>query len=75
VFDPKKPVPKLGRQFRDGFHVEFGDGAVFFLGKKRSTEFLRPRQNGNELDRVRQVRDVCPVSSIRPFIRSSISII
>jgi len=42
VFDREKPVPKLGRQFRDGFHVEFADGAVFFLGKKRNPEYLRP---------------------------------
>jgi Protein of unknown function (DUF1559) len=42
VFDRKKPVPKLGRQFRDGFHVEFVDGAVFFLRSKDNREFLRP---------------------------------
>jgi Protein of unknown function (DUF1559) len=42
VFDRRKPVPKLGNQFRDGFHVEFVDGAVFFLRSKHNREFLRP---------------------------------
>jgi hypothetical protein len=48
VFDQEKPVPKLGRQFRDGFHVEFVDGAVFFLGNKSNLEALRPLITSND---------------------------
>ena len=40
-FDKTKPLPKLGRQFDDGFHVAFADGSVRFLSRKSDPEVLR----------------------------------
>jgi Protein of unknown function (DUF1559) len=40
-FDKTKPLPKLGRQFDDGFHVAFADGSVRFLSRKTDPDFLR----------------------------------
>jgi hypothetical protein len=40
-FDKTKPLPKLGRQFDDGFHVAFADSAVRFLSRKIAPEVLR----------------------------------
>jgi prepilin-type processing-associated H-X9-DG protein len=40
-FDKKKPLPQLGRQFDDGFHVAFADGSVRFLSSESDPEVLR----------------------------------
>jgi len=40
-YDKKKPLPKLGRQFPDGFHAAFVDGSVLFLRKDLSPDVLR----------------------------------
>ena len=40
-FDKAKPLPRLGRQFNDGFHVAFADGSVRFLSGKATPRFLR----------------------------------
>jgi hypothetical protein len=31
VYDPKKPLPKLGGLFKDGFNATMMDGSVYFL--------------------------------------------
>jgi hypothetical protein len=41
LFDKDKPLPKLGRQFNDGFHVAFADASARFLGKEIDPETLR----------------------------------
>ena len=40
-FDKTKPLPKLGRQFHDGFHTAFADGSVRFLSSKTNPNILR----------------------------------
>jgi hypothetical protein len=40
-YDPKKPLPKLGGQFADGFHAVFGDGFVRFIPRKTPEATLR----------------------------------
>jgi hypothetical protein len=49
-FDRTKPLPKLGRQFDDGFHVAFADGSVWFLNKESDPQVLRAliTSNGGE---------------------------
>jgi hypothetical protein len=49
-FDPEKPMPKLGGQFADGFHVNFADGAALFLSNKVDPATLRAliTRNGGE---------------------------
>ena len=49
-FDKTKPLPKLGRQFDDGFHVAFADGSVRFLNKESDPQVLRAliTSNGGE---------------------------
>jgi hypothetical protein len=39
--DLEKPLPKLGGQFEDGFHVAFADGAVWFLSNAINPDLLR----------------------------------
>jgi hypothetical protein len=40
-YDNDKPLPKLGRQFDDGFHAAFADGSVRFLGNWTDPKLLR----------------------------------
>jgi RNA polymerase sigma factor (sigma-70 family) len=49
-YDPAKPLPKLGGQYDDGFHVVFADGATLFLSKNLDAETLRAliTRNGGE---------------------------
>ena len=48
--DLEKPLPKLGGQFEDGFHVAFADGAVVSLSKTIDPDLLRAlmTRNGGE---------------------------
>jgi hypothetical protein len=41
VYDPKKPVPKLGGLFPEGFHAALVDGSTRFLGRKIDDKALR----------------------------------
>jgi hypothetical protein len=41
VYDPKKPLPKLGGLFKDRLHVVMGDGAVRVIGRKVKEAALR----------------------------------
>ncbi len=41
VYDAKKPVPKLGGLFREGFHVAMADGSTRFIGRKIDPVILR----------------------------------
>jgi RNA polymerase sigma factor (sigma-70 family) len=49
-YDPEKPLPKLGGQYDDGFHVVFADGSALFLSKKLDDKTLRAliTRNGGE---------------------------
>jgi hypothetical protein len=53
-YDAKKPVPKLGHQFPEGFLAAFADGAVRILEHKRIDEAtlrnLIQRADGNVID-------------------------
>jgi prepilin-type processing-associated H-X9-DG protein len=40
-YDPKKPLPKLGGHFADGFHILFADGSVRFIELPVSEKILR----------------------------------
>lgn len=40
-FDKDKPLPRLGGQFANGFHILFADGSVLFLSKKIEEKTLR----------------------------------
>jgi hypothetical protein len=54
--DIEKPLPKLGGQFDDGFHVAFADGSVMFLSDKINSDLLRAlitRNGGEQIDRDR----------------------
>jgi len=41
AYDKEKPVPKLGRQFDDGYYVAFADGSVRFVGNANDPEIVR----------------------------------
>jgi RNA polymerase sigma factor (sigma-70 family) len=41
AYDKEKPLPKLGRQFDDGFHVGFADGSVRFVGNATDPDVVR----------------------------------
>jgi hypothetical protein len=52
-YDAKKPIPKLGGQFADGFHAAFADGSVEFLRKDFDQKTMRDLINpadGNTID-------------------------
>jgi len=53
-YDAKKPLPKLGGLFPDGFHAVFGDrGIVRFIKKKTDEKTLRAlitRNGGEDVD-------------------------
>jgi hypothetical protein len=54
VYDPDKPLPKLGGLFDDGFHALFADGWVQFVKKDIKPETLRAlitRNGGEVVDR------------------------
>jgi RNA polymerase sigma factor (sigma-70 family) len=38
VYDPNKPLPKVGGVFQNGFHTTWADGSVHFLKKRWNTE-------------------------------------
>ncbi|HEX3447935.1 MAG TPA: sigma-70 family RNA polymerase sigma factor, partial [Isosphaeraceae bacterium] len=40
-YDKEKPLPKLGRQFDDGFHAAFADGSVRFLSNAINPDIVR----------------------------------
>ncbi len=40
-YDKKKPLPKLGRQFDNGFFGAMADGSVRFFGNNTDKDFLR----------------------------------
>jgi hypothetical protein len=48
-YDAKKPLPKLGGQFPDGFHVAMADGSVRFVPRDANEKVIRaaitPRGN------------------------------
>ena len=48
--DLEKPLPKLGGQFENGFHVAFADGGVLFLSNTIDPDLLRAliTRNGGE---------------------------
>jgi len=41
VYDPKKPLPKFGGVFKDGFHAAFADGSVRFIKKDTDEKLIR----------------------------------
>jgi RNA polymerase sigma factor (sigma-70 family) len=50
-YDAKKPLPKLGGLFQDGFHAALGDGSVRFCTPKLTEQTLRSAitRNGEEI--------------------------
>jgi Protein of unknown function (DUF1559) len=50
-YDNEKPLPKLGRMFRGGFHAAFADGSVRFLSRAIAEQVFRAviTRNGGEL--------------------------
>jgi hypothetical protein len=50
-FDPKKPLPKLGGHFKNGFNAGFCDGSVHFLknSMKKETLISLITRNGGEV--------------------------
>src|SRR5262249_6556434 len=40
-YDPKKPLPKLGGMFKDGFHVTLADGSARFVKRGVSDTTMR----------------------------------
>jgi len=51
-YDAKKPLPKLGGLFKDGFHAALADGSVRFIRRTISARTLRDaitRDDGNVL--------------------------
>jgi len=41
TYDAKKPLPKFGGLFKEGFHAAFADGHVRFIGKDADKDTLR----------------------------------
>jgi hypothetical protein len=41
TYEHKKPLPKFGGLFKDGFHAAFADGSVRFIGKNADKDTLR----------------------------------
>jgi hypothetical protein len=41
VYDAKKPIPKLGGLFREGFHVAVADGSTRYIDRKVNIDVLR----------------------------------
>jgi hypothetical protein len=60
-YDPKKPLPKLGGLFADGFYAGFGDGAVRFIPRDIDEKLLRSmieRNAEKQMDRYPKKVDV-----------------
>jgi hypothetical protein len=56
-YDAKKPPPKLGGMFKDGFHAAFGDGSVrFFRQVDEATLRALITRNGGEVIDDRKLR-------------------
>lgn len=51
TYDPKKPLPRLGGMFREGFHVGFADASVQFIRRTIKPDLLRAliTRNGGEV--------------------------
>jgi len=51
LYDPKKPLPKLGHPSRDGFYAGMADGSVRYIPKNTDEKTLRAiiTRNGNEV--------------------------
>ncbi len=49
-FDAKKPLPKLGGLFKDGFHVVMGDASIRFVGRGIPERILRLVINRNTVE-------------------------
>jgi RNA polymerase sigma factor (sigma-70 family) len=58
-YDKEKPLPKLGRQFDDGFHVGFADGSVRFVGNATDPDIVRRfiTRSGGEITTADMLRD------------------
>jgi hypothetical protein len=41
TYDANKPLPKLGAQFKSGFHLAFADGSVHFAKRKFNERMMR----------------------------------
>jgi hypothetical protein len=53
AYDPKKPLPKFGGQFKDGFHAAFADGVVRFIKKDVDQDLMHlliQRNDGKAVD-------------------------
>ena len=53
TYDPKKPLPRFGGLFKDGFHAAFADGSVRFIKTGVDEKLLRAlitRAGGEEVD-------------------------
>ena len=57
-YDKEKPLPKLGRQFDDGFYAAFADGSVRFVGNANDPEIVRRfiTRSGGEIIRADTLR-------------------
>jgi hypothetical protein len=52
-YDPKKPLPKFGQHFKEGFHAAFADGTVRFVSRAVNEKHLRAvitAAGGEEVD-------------------------
>jgi hypothetical protein len=58
-YDKEKPLPKLGRQFDDGFHTAFADGSVHFFGNATDPDIVRRfiTRSGGEIIFADMLRD------------------
>jgi hypothetical protein len=53
VYDPKKPLPKFGGVFKDGFYAAFADETVRFIKKDTDEKLIRAlitRAGGEKVD-------------------------
>ncbi len=51
AYDPKKPLPRFGGLFPNGFNAVFGDGSVHFISRKISQKTLHAliTRSGNDI--------------------------
>src|SRR5262245_25244675 len=51
-YDPKKPLPKFGGQFKDGYHILFADGSVRFVRQidEATLRAILTRSGGEAVD-------------------------
>ncbi len=77
-YDPKKPLPKLGGLFPDGFHAALCDGSVQFIPNSYKKEFLRflvTRNDGQVIPSLPNQRsfdpeDILPWRPIEPLYKT-----